>query len=84
MPHHLQARIRLRFGGQPSQDPSQRHACVRGEWPQRARQRASLVSAQGLAALQRFLPLGDNVAKAEGLPSGEGEEWRERLALPCM
>lgn len=40
--------------------------------PQRARQRASLISAQGLAALQPFLLLGDNVAKAEGLLSGEG------------
>ncbi|OWK03653.1 FKBP4, partial [Cervus elaphus hippelaphus] len=36
--------------------------------PQRARQRANL----SLAALQPFLLPGDNVAKAEGLPSGEG------------
>lgn len=42
--------------------------------PQRARQRANLISAQGLAALQPFLLLGDNVAKAEGLLSGEGRQ----------
>lgn len=34
---------------------------------QRARQRASVISAQGLAALQPFLLLRDNVAKPEGL-----------------
>lgn len=51
--------------------------------PQRARQRASLISAQGLAALQPFLPLGDNVAKAEGLAVGQEEKWRGQLALLC-
>lgn len=34
---------------------------------QRARQRASVISAQSLAALQSFLLRRDNVAKAEGL-----------------
>lgn len=51
--------------------------------PQKARQRASLISAWGLAALQPFLPLRNSVAKAEGLPLGEGEEQRGHLALPC-
>lgn len=37
---------------------------------QRARQRARLLSAWGLAVLQRFLLLGDNVAKAKGLARG--------------
>lgn len=50
---------------------------------QRARQRASLTSAQGLAALQRFLPLGDNVAKAKGLALREEGTWRGYLALLC-
>lgn len=50
---------------------------------QRARQRASLLSAQGLAAFQGFLPLGDNVAKAKGLALGEEEPWRGQLALLC-
>lgn len=48
--------------------------------PQRARQRASLISAQGLAALQPFLLPGDNVAKAEGLPWG-GKTWSAHLLL---
>lgn len=48
---------------------------------QRARQRASLISAQGLAALHRFLPLGDNVAKAKGLAKGEEGACRGQLAL---
>lgn len=48
---------------------------------QRARQRARLISARGLAALQHFLPLRDNVAKAKGLALGEEGTWRGQLAL---
>ena len=52
--------------------------------PQRARQRANLISAQSLAALQPFLLPGDNVAKAEGLPSGEGRHAVRIIHCYCQ
>lgn len=82
MPHHLQAGVRLRLGGQPPKIPP--NATLVFEVSGRATEgqaESCLISAQGLAALQPFLLPGDNVAKAEGpLPWG-GKTWSAPFLL---